>query len=50
MINKEEKVNELKINYEGYEVVSFCKRIDRSSHKRVIFEIILEPVEDADPE
>ena len=49
-MNNEKVNNELKINYEGYEVVSFCKRIDRSSHKRVIFEIILEPVEDADPE
>ena len=45
MMNNEEKVNELKINYEGYEVVSFCKRIDRSSN-RVTIEITLEPVED----
>ena len=44
----EKKVNEIIINYEGYEVVSFCKRI-RSS-KRVTIEITLEPVEDADPE
>lgn len=49
MMNNEEKVNEIKINYEGYEVVSFCKRIDRSSHKRVIIEITLEPIEE-DPE
>ena len=47
-MEKKEKVNEIMINYEGYEVVSFCKRI-RSS-KRVTIEITLEPVEDADPE
>ena len=45
----EEKVNELKINYEGYYLVSFNKRISRSS-KRVTIEITLEPVEDVDPE
>lgn len=45
----EEKVNELTVKYEGYEVVSFCKRIDRYSHKRVIIEITLEPIEE-DPE
>lgn len=50
MMNNEEKVNELTVKYEGYEVVSFCKRISRTSHKRVIIEITLEPVEDADPE
>ena len=48
MMNNE-KVNELTIKYEGYEVVSFCKRISRSSN-RVTIEITLEPVEDADPE
>ena len=48
IMEKKEKVNEIMINYEGYEVVSFCKRI-RSS-KRVTIEITLEPVEDADPE
>ena len=46
MMNNE-KVNELTIKYEGYEVVSFCKRI-RSS-KSVIIEITLEPIEE-DPE
>ena len=46
MMNNEEKVNnEMTIKYEGYEVVSFCKRISRSS-KRVTIEIVLEPVED----
>ena len=48
-MKNEEKVNEIMINYEGYEVVSFCKRISRSSN-RVTIEITLEPVEDADPE
>ena len=48
-MNNEEKVNEFKINYEGYYLVSFNKRISRSS-KRVTIEITLEPVEDADPE
>ena len=48
MKNNEEKVNEIMINYEGYEVVSFCKRISRSSN-RVTIEITLEPIEE-DPE
>ena len=48
IMKNEEKVNEIMINYEGYEVVSFCKRISRSS-KRVIIEITLEPIEE-DPE
>lgn len=48
MMNNEEKVNELTVKYEGYEVVSFCKRISRSS-KRIILEITLEPIEE-DPE
>ena len=47
MMNNE-KVNELTIKYEGYEVVSFCKRISRSSN-RVTIEITLEPIEE-DPE
>ena len=40
----EKKVNEITINYEGYEVVS-VKRIDRSS-QMVTIEITLEPIED----
>ena len=43
-MKNEEKVNEITVKYEGYKIVSFCKRI-RSS-KRVTIEIVLEPVED----
>ena len=46
-MKNEEKVNEIIINYEGYQVVSFCKRIRAS--KRVTIEITLEPIEE-DPE